>query len=220
MAQRRRTNRSAPTRRRRRSSGFQLPEFLRRKRVEFKPDNTGADWSAILHMTNAQKDSLLKWGSYVAICVLLCMIQDVIMSKVHILGASTDLVVSALLLLTVMQGVETGSSFIFLGSLLYYFTGSSPGPLSIILLTFLGIGASMFRQVFLHRGLIAITVCAGSALMLYEIGTCLLGIFQGLTHWGRLFSFIVTGVMSWAFMLVLYPLFHRIGLIGGNIWKE
>jgi len=220
MAQRKRNNRSAPPRRRRPRRSFQLPAFLQRKRVDFKPDSTGGNWSRMLHMTNAQRDTWLKWGSYVAICVLLCMIQDVILSKVHILGATTDLVASAILLITVMEGVEVGSLFVLISSLVYYFTGSSPGPYCIILLTVFGLGACMFRQLYLHRGLIAITFCAGVALMLYEIGTCLIGIFMGLTYWTRIFSFLVTGVMSWAFMLALYPVLHRIGLIGGNIWKE
>ena len=220
MAQRKRNNRASAPRRRRRKSSFTLPAFLQRKRVDFKPDNAGGRWSGLLHMTNAQRDTWLKWGSYVVICVLLCMIQDVIMSKVHIFGATTDLVVSAIVLITVMQGVEVGSLFVFIASLVYYFTGSSPGPYSIILLTVFGIAASMFRQLYLHRGLIAITFCAGVALMLYEVGTCLIGIFMGLTYWSRIFSFLVTGIMSWAFMLALYPVLHRIGLIGGNIWKE
>lgn len=220
MAQRKRNNRAAAPRRRRRKTGFTLPAFLQRKRVDFKPDNTGGRWSGLLHMTNAQRDTWLKWGSYVAICVLLCMIQDVIMSKFHIFGATTDLVVSAILLITVMEGVEVGSLFVLIASLIYYFTGSAPGPWSILLLTVFGIAACMFRQMYLHRGLIAITFCAGAALMLYEIGTCLIGIFMGLTYWGRIFSFLFTGIMSSAFMLALYPLLHRIGLIGGNIWKE
>lgn len=223
MAQRKRSNRpgrSGAPRRRPRKKGFSLAALLKNRKAEFKPDSTGSNWSGFLHMTNAQKDTWLKWGSYVAICVLLCMLQDVIMSKIHIFGATTDLVVSAILLLTVMQGVEVGSIFVLIASLLYYFTGSAPGPYCVILLTFLGLGASMFRQVYLHRGLIAITFCAGTALMLYEIGTFLIGIFTGLTYGSRIFSFLFTGIMSWAFMLALYPLFHKIGLMGGNTWKE
>lgn len=223
MAQRKRSNRpgrSGVPRRRQRKSGFSLAALLKNRKAEFKPDSTGSNWSGFLHMTNAQKDTWIKWGSYVAVCVLLSMLQDVIMSKIHIFGATTDLVASAIVLLTVMQGVEVGSIFVLIASLLYYFTGSAPGPYCVILLTFLGIGASMFRQVYLHRGLIAITVCAGTALMLYEFGTFLIGVFTGLTYGSRIFSFLITGAMSWAFMLVLYPLFHKIGLTGGNTWKE
>lgn len=224
MAQRKRSNRpggrSGAPRRRQRKSGFSLAALLKNKKAEFKPDSTGSKWSGFLHMTNAQRDTWIRWGSYVLILVLLCMIQDVIMSKIHILGATTDLVASAILLLTVMHGVEVGSIFVLIASLLYYFSGSAPGPYCVILLTFLGIGASMLRQVYLHRGLMAITFCAGASLMLYEVGTFLIGVFTGLTYGGRVFSFLLTGIMSWAFMLVLYPLFHKIGLKGGNTWKE
>ena len=54
------------------------------------------------------------------------------------------------------------------------------------------------------------------------ITLCTYGIalFQGLTYWQRIFSFLITGGMSWAFMLALYPLIHKIGTIGGNTWKE
>jgi hypothetical protein len=30
----------------------------------------------------------------------------------------------------------------------------------------------------------------------------------------------MTGLISWAVMLPLYPLFYNIGKIGGNTWKE
>jgi len=221
MAQRKRTNppKKAP-RRRRKPSTLSLRSPFRRKAVEFKPDSMGSGWSTRFHMTHVQRDTLLKWGSYVGLCVLLCMIQDVIMSKIHIFGATTDLVVSVILLITVMEGVANGSTFVLIASLMYYFSGSAPTPWCIILLVFLGIGASMFRQMYLHRGLIAITFCTGVALMLYELGTYGIGLFLGLTHWGRIFHFLITGGMSWAFTLVLYPLINKIGLIGGNIWKE
>ena len=221
MAQRKRTKeRRQPPVRRRRKSGISIRSPFRRKAVEFKPDSVGAGWSTKFHITHVQRDTLLKWGSYVGLCLLLCMIQDVIMSSFHLFGATTDLVVSAILLITVMEGVANGSTFVLIASLLYYFSGSAPGPYCIALLVFFGIAASMFRQMYLHRGLIAITFCTGVALMLYEIGTYGFGLFMGLTHWARIFQFLITGGISWAFTLVLYPVIHKIGLIGGNIWKE
>lgn len=224
--QRKRTRRNAPARqtgrqpRRRRTSTLAIRSPFRRKAAEFRPDSVGSGWSNKFHITHVQRDTLLKWGGYTALLVLLCMLQDVIMSKIHFFGSTTDLVVSGLLLITVMEGVSNGSVFILLGSLLYYFSGSSPTPWGIILLCYLGIGASIFRQMYLHRGLMAITFCAGVALMIYEIGTYGIGLFLGLTHWGRIFQFLITGGLSWAVMLALYPLVNKIGLIGGNIWKE
>jgi len=220
MAQRKRTNQPRRAPRKKKTSALALRSPFRRKSVEFKPDSFGSGWTNKFHLTHAQRDKAMKWGSIIGLCILLCMIQDVLMSQIHIFGATTDLMACIILLITVMEGVDTGSTFVLLASLLYYFTGSSPGPYCIILLPFLGIGASMFRQMYLHRGLIAITFCAGIALMLYEIGTYGIGLFLGLTHWARIFPFLITGGMSWALMLALYPLINKIGLIGGNIWKE
>jgi len=220
MAQRKKQPQPKRAPRRKNATAFSLRSPFRRKAVDFKPDVMGSGWTNKFHITHVQRDTLLKWGSYVALCILLCMVQDVIMSQIHIFGATTDLVVSIILLITVMEGVETGSTFVLFASLAYFFSGSAPTPWCIVLLTFLGIFASMFRQKFLHRGLIAITFCAGVALMLYEIGTYGIGLFQGLTYWERIFQFLITGGMSWAFMLVLYPLLNKIGLIGGNTWKE
>ena len=220
MAQRRKPSRQRPAPRRRKASRFSLDLLLRRKTAEFKPDVMGSGWSNKFHITQTQRDIFLKWGSYIALCVLLCMIQDVIMSQVHFFGTTTDLVVSALLLITVMEGVEAGSVFIILGSMMYYFTGSAPSPWCILTLSYLGIGASIFRQMYLHRGLLSITFCAGVALIIYEVVTYGIALFMGLTYWGRIFHFLITGAMSWAFMLTLYPLIHKLGMIGGNTWKE
>lgn len=219
MAQRRKQTqpRRAP---RRKSSVFALRSLFRRKPVEFKPDAVGSGWSNKFHITHVQRDTLLKWGSLIGLCILLCMIQDVIMSQIRFMDATTDLVVSIILLITVMEGVENGSVFILLSSMLYYFTGSAPTPWCILLLTVVGIFASMFRQKYLHRGLLSITFCAGVALMLYEIGVYGIGLFQGLTHWQRIFPFLFKGAYSWGVMLLLYPLLNQIGLIGGNTWKE
>ena len=220
MAQRRKPNQPRRAPRRRKGSVFALLSHFRRKQVDFKPDAVGSGWTNKFHITHVQRDKLLKWGSIIGLCILMCMLQDVIMSQVRFMDATTDLVVSIILLIAVMEGVENGSTFILLASLLYYFTGSAPTPWCILLLTFAGIFASMFRQKFLHRGMLSITFCAGVALMIYEIGTYGIGLFQGLTHWQRVFPFLFKGIYSWAVMLLLYPLLNKIGLIGGNTWKE
>lgn len=190
------------------------------KKAEFKPDAEGSGALKVLHMTRLQRLRLLKWVLYVAVLILAMVIQDVIMSRVSIFGATTDLVVSAILIITVIEGTEVGSLFVLIASLIYYFSGSSPGPYTVVLLTALGVGATLLRQALLHRSPGSIVMSAGGALMLYEIGTFIVGILLGLTHWGRLGVFLFTGILSCAVMIPLYPLIHRIGLIGGNTWKE
>lgn len=223
MAQRKQTKPTRPkktAKSAKQSKPLNFQALFQRKQAEFRPDRQGSGWFKKLHMTQAQRDTLAKWGSYVLILILLLVIQDVIMSKISIFDTTTDLVACAILLITVMEGIETGSIFVLLASLLYYFSGSAPGPYTVALLTILGIGACMFRQLYWHRSLSSMVLCAGFALVLYELSVYGIGIFLGLTYWGRLFAFLGTGLLSWLVMLPLYPLINVIGQIGGNTWKE
>jgi CDP-diglyceride synthetase len=63
-------------------------------------------------------------------------------------------------------------------------------------------------------------LCAGIALMVYELSVFAGGLFLELTHFGRLGVFLLTGLLSWMLLLPLYPLIDRIGRIGGTEWKE
>ena len=222
----RRSNRQPPSRRRNsRRRTAPKPGLLNRlmalrPKPDFKPDSEKTDILKLLHLTQAQRDKYLKWGLYIILIVILCMIQDVIMSHVTIFGATTDLAVCAILLITVIEGIEVGSLFVLSASCLYYFSGSSPGPMSVGIMTFLGIGACLFRQMYWHRNQASIVLCAGLALMCYELGNFIVGIATELTRWDRLGVFITTGLLSIAVMIPLYTLINRIGQIGGNTWKE
>ena len=217
MAQRKPTRSGRPAKK---TMPVKKAPLFQRKQPEFRPDKQRIDWAGKLHITKQQQDRLLKWGSYVLLLILLLVIQDVLMSKVSIFGVTTDLLAAAILLITVIEGVDTGSLFVLIATVLFYFTGSAPGPYTVALLPVLGIGACMFRQRYWHRNLSSIVLCAGLALMIYELSVLCLGIFTGMTHWGRSFVFVGTGALSWAVMVPMYPLIHRIGQIGGNTWKE
>ena len=210
------------SRRRNTRQGFDLTRFLSslKPTPDFRPDNQDSSWLKMLHITQAQQDLYLKWGLYIALIVVLTMIQDVIMSQVTIFGATTDLAVCAILLITVIEGVDVGSIFVVIAACLYYFSGSSPGPLCVGFLSVLGIGACLFRQMYWHRNPGSIVLCAGLALMLYELGMFAVGIATDLTRWDRIGVFITTGLLSIAVMIPLYSLVNRIGQIGGNTWKE
>ena len=225
MAQRKRTGTSGTSRRRpparqarKRPAKKQSPLFslFRRKEADFKPDAQGSGFLKALHLTEVQRNTLFKWGGYSLVIILLLTIQDVIMSRFQIFGGTTDLAVCAILLITVIEDIETGSLFVLLASSAYYFSGSSPGPVTVALLSILGICACMFRQRNLHRSRGAIVLCAGLALMLYEMGTYISGVAQGLTRWDRIDNFAITGLLSCIVLVPLYSLINKIGLIGGN----
>ena len=89
---------------------------------EFKPDVNTSTWMKTNRMTQQQRLRLTKWVLYVVVMVTALILQDVIMSQISILGATTDLAVCVILMITVIEGTETGSLFVLLASLFYYFS--------------------------------------------------------------------------------------------------
>jgi len=197
-----------------------LLDYYRSRQPEFRQDSLGSTVLQKLYMTRQQRLTLLRWCSYALSCLVVLVIQDVILSRTPIFGATTDLPAMMILLITVIEGTDTGSIFVLLASILYYFSGSAPGPYTVAALTILGVGATMVRQLYWHRSRSSILLCACVALMLYEITVFGASIFSKLTHWGRLPQFLMTGVISCLIMIPLYPLIHRLGQIGGHTWKE
>ena len=212
------------SRRRRQESSF-LSDLIRaiqklRPKPDFKPDAEEFNAAKFLYLTQVQRDRIAKWGLYVLLILGFTVIQDIIMSQISLFGGTTDLVPCLILLITVIEGIDVGSLFVLGASCFYYFSGSSPGPWSVGILTFLGIGACIFRQMYWHRNQGSIVLCAGTALMLYEIIIFGVGVFMYLTRWDRLGVFLVTGGLSVIVMIPLYTLINAIGQIGGNTWKE
>ena len=192
----------------------------RNRTAEFKPDPKAATWVKTFRLTLQQRLRLTKWLLY-ALSVIGCLVvQDVIMSRVRIFGATTNLTVSAIILITMLEGTEIGTMFVLIASTLYYFSGSAPGPYSIALLTFLCTGAVLLRQMYWHRSRGSIVLFSSITVMLYEMGLFVVGIFTGLTIPSHLLGFLLTGAYSVLAMIPLYSLIYKIGLIGGNTWKE
>ena len=194
----------------------------RRKRpnYEFKPDKVKGTLRKALHLTALQQRQLLKWTCYGLLCLFLLIIQDVIMSKVSIFGATTDLVPAAILLIAVISDVYVGSLFAIIASTLFEFSGSAPGPYIIAYLTVLAVAAAVFRQSFWRRGFRSNILCAGLALLVYELAVWGTGVFLGLTYWSRIFVFLTIWLLSFLVMMALYPLIRKIQKIGGETWRE
>ena len=225
MAEKKRKNQSARRRKAAKPSAVKtltqlFKEHKRRRDLDFKPDVQKATWTKTLKMTRLQQLRLTRWILYVLTVVACLVLQDVIMSQFSIFGATTDLPACAILLITVLEGTEVGSIFVLIASTLYYFSGNAPTAYCIGLMSFLGIGATLFRQMFWHRSKGSIILCAAIALVGYELGLFVVGLGSELTHWGRLPAFALTGIYSCLALIPLYSLIYKIGLIGGNTWKE
>ena len=194
----------------------------RRKQLayEFKPDPKGTNFLKRLYMTRLQRMTLLKWGTYIMTGVALLVIQDVIMSGMRISGATTDLPVAFILLVGLYEGLENGSVFTLVASLIYWFSGSAPTPVCVGLLCVLNIFIGLFRQMYWNRSFGSLTLCAGISIMLYEMLLFALGLFQGLTIMDRVGVFALTGAFTCITMLPMYPLVRVISKIGGESWRE
>ena len=192
----------------------------RRSELDFKPDVQRATWVKTAKLTKLQQLRLVRWCLYILTVVACLVVQDVLMSQFSIFGATTDLPACVILLITVMEGTEIGSIFVLILSTLYYFSGNAPTAFCIGLMTFFGIGATLFRQMYWHRSKSSIVLCSAIAVTGYELGLFAVGLSSELTHWGRLPAFLLTAVFSALALIPLYSLIYKIGLIGGNTWKE
>ena len=187
---------------------------------EFKPDPKGTNHLKRLYMTRLQRLTLLKWATYFMTGVALLVVQDVIMSQMRFSGATTDLPVAFILLVGIYEGLENGSVFTLAASLFYWFSGSAPTPVCIGMLCVLVILVGLFRQLYWHRSFGSICMCVSIAIMLYEMILFVVGLSMGLTILPRVGVFALTGGITCATMLPMYPLVRVISKIGGESWRE
>lgn len=190
------------------------------RKYEFKPDRTGSGDLGKLYITKKQRLRLLKWALFSLCCLVLLVVQDVILSHFRLFGATTDLVACAILMICLLTGAESGGIFALAASLFWSFSGSAPGIFCVVLLTALGIFASIFRQMYLRKGPGAVVFCTGLALMLYELGVFAMGLLLGVTQPDRVVSFLLTALYSSLVMPLLYPILNAVSRIGGETWKE
>ena len=194
--------------------------MFKRKKNEFRPDRPDNDLLGKLMLTKKQSHTLLRWVLFSLVCLVALLLQDVLMSRFRFFGATTDLVPGVIFDICILQGGESSCIFALLASALFYFSGSAPGPYCIILITFLGVLAAIFRQAYLRKGFSALMLCTGIAIVLYELGLYGICTFLGSTPADRIWQFLLTAAYTLAPLPALYPIVMFIGKIGGETWKE
>lgn len=195
--------------------------MLFKRKHEFKPDNPyKTSFLSSLYITKKQRLNFLKWFLLGAVLVLLSVLQDVVMSRFSLWGATTDLVTVSILLMCIMLDPEIGCVFTLLSALIYEFSGSAPGAYVIAVLPALGLLMSMFRHSYLRASFGATFLCTGVGLMVYELIVFAIACFLGQTTLSRLSSFCLTGVFSLVAIPLVYPAVASISKIGGETWTE
>ena len=190
------------------------------KKQDFRPDKPKSSILSHLILTRTQQRTLLKWVFYTLLLILISVIQDVLLSKVRVWGATTELIPCAIFLICILEGTQTGSVFTLIASLLYLFSGTAPGPYSMVAITFYGVGVCIFRQAYLQESFSSALLCTAIAMLLYVMTNFLFGLFLGLTPLARIYGFFVTFVLTMLSVPVFYPILKAIGAFGGYQWKE
>ena len=190
------------------------------KRYEFKQDRQSTGFFSKLYLTKKQRRSILRWTLYSLLLLTLSVIQDVILCRISIYGATTDLVSCGILLICVLEGAQKSCIFALIASTLLLFSGGAPGPYAIVFLTGLAIFVAVFREAYLQRGLLAHLVCVAIGMLLYVLCNFVMGVFLRLTLLDRIWGFLITAGLTTPVALILHPICTSIEALGGDTWKE
>lgn len=191
-----------------------------KRKYEFKPDKTESGALSKLYITKKQRQAIYKWLLMALVLIVLLVIQDVILSRVTIFGASINIITTALLLVCMLQDPETGSVFLLISSAVYWFSGSAPGSYVIALLTVIGSLLAIIRQSYLYNHFGSFVLCTGLASVAYELSLFAIGCFLGYTTVSRLNGALISAAVSLVIIPLLYPVIKTISNIGGETWKD
>lgn len=194
--------------------------FIIKRKHEFKPDRTASGALKKLYLTRLQRLRLLKWALMGLCIVLLSLLQDAVLSRVSIYGATFDLVACGILLGCMLFQPDTAAVFGLVSALYYYFSGTAPGVYCIALLTALGVLMCIFRRSYLRRCFSTTLFCVGFGVMAYKLAVFVICLFLGSTTLSRITVCLLSGVLTVAVIPALYPVFTAISNIGGESWKE
>ncbi len=193
---------------------------MARRNMEFRPDPQRIGVLSKLYLTPSQRRAITKWFLYSAVCVLSLVIQASVVGRYRIFGGKPDLFPAAVAMICVAEGAEEGSTFALAASLVYVFSGMSPGYFAVAVLTICCSLLTLFRDSYLRRSFSALWLCGALAAVCYEMSIFGIGLLLEYTTAARLHTFLVTSALSAAVMPLYYPLLRWIAALGGNPWKE
>ena len=193
---------------------------MAKRKYEFRPDKTQSGLLNKLYLTPSQRLNILRWTLYGLILLILSVVQDVILCKASVFGATTDLVPCAIILICVELGADRGCLFALIAAMLYKFSGTAPGYYVIGLIPVLGCLFAVVRQSVFRKTVSSTMLCACIAVVLYELGIFGFGLLFQNTASFRILRFLVTAGLSLLSYPILYPITIAIEKIGEKTWKS
>jgi uncharacterized membrane protein len=193
---------------------------MAKRQSEFRPDSKGLGLFHKLYFTKKQRQTFLRWFLMAVVLLVASLLQDVILCRMDVFGATTDLVPCAIFVAVMILGIERGSLFALLSACFYAFSGTAPGYYVIAVITILCICGSMFRQSYLHSSFSSCLLCAGVCMLLYKLIVFGIALLLGQAVIHRIGISLVSVVLSLIAIPLYYPIFRRILRIGGDLWKD
>lgn len=193
---------------------------MAKRKYEFKPDNFRATLASKLYLTPKQRLTILRWFLFCVLLVVFSVLQDVILCRFQLFGATTDLVPCVIILSGILLGAHDSAVFVLLAALGYQASGTAPGYYVVPLIVFLSLLLSLFRESFLRKSFSSVMLCAGVAVLVYEMLLFVIGFLLGSTRPDRWMVFLITGGLSLITLPIMYPIVKAIAKIGGETWKE
>ena len=190
------------------------------KDYDFLPDEDSSGNFDKLLPSQGQRFGLLRWTLFGVLVLLALLVQDSLVYLLDIYGAGADLVPCVIIMIAALQGAEAGSLFSLITALLFYYSGSAPGPYVVAMIPILAVFVAIFRQARLRRGFFSILLATAMGMLLYELALFGWGLFWKLTTPNRFSSAMLTAAMSLAALPIAYPIARAISKIGGEPWKE
>ncbi len=175
-----------------------------------------------LRITRNQWRAILKWALYSLSFVCILVIQSVILSRLPVLGAKVNLIPWFVGCVCFIEGPDTGSIFALLTSLTWALSGGDLGFVSILALTFGGMGIGLLVQKVFRQ---QVFVCMGCCLLLslcHESAIFALRLYLHTVTMPQYFHILIPSVLLG---IPVCPLFFYLSRAiyhteGGRIWNE
>lgn len=193
---------------------------MARRKHEFRPDKIRTDLLGKLYLTPQQRRRLLRWLLFAILLTVVSVLQDVVLCRVKLFGAATDLVPLTIFLICVQIGADRSAVFSLIAAMLFKFSGSAPGYYSMALIPVLALVAAMLRQSYFRRSFSSVLLCVTGAIVIYEMCLFACGLIFMNTTPQRVLRFLTTGLLSAALCPILYPITKAIDNIGEKSWTD
>ena len=118
-----------------------------------------------LHLTKLQWQGVLRWGLYSLALLVTLVLETVLFGKLRVLGAKLTIVPLLLCCAAIREGPEKGGLFALIGSVLWCFSGTDMGNLSVAAVTVMAVLSAVLCKAVLTDSLVSSALCCLVTLM-------------------------------------------------------